>query len=178
MGRCLYLESVHYTYRSLRKVKKVRFNTWLNRPTFIPCPQWWCCLTALGAMRGPSNIRLLQISIQKHTMDKEAKARKGQRIGGWRIQNRSHLLWEASHTDIIRVTKFSQTQSIQQLRLEPANSRVCIVQLWYLEKKKKHPLVAAHTRSVIYPGDKYWLSPVCVHNSQCLPGQLLTGDGI
>ena len=35
MGRYLHLELVRYMYQSLRKVKKVRFNTWLKLPTFI-----------------------------------------------------------------------------------------------------------------------------------------------
>lgn len=175
-------------YQSLRKVKKVTFKTWLELPPFISlspavmlsdCPRIY---ERTKQHKMTSNICPEAYNGQ----DKETEARKGQRTRDWRIQNIGPIFCGTRVTRAVSGwlnVSFSQTQSIKKLRLEPANSGVCIVQLWYLEKKKKHKtnhptLVAAHTRSVIYPGDKYWLSPVCVHNSQCLPGQLLTGDGI
>lgn len=55
-GGCLHLELGHYMSQSLGKVKKDRFNSWLELPTLTSSSPGGG-LSAQGSVRGPSNTK-------------------------------------------------------------------------------------------------------------------------
>lgn len=76
---CLHLELGHYMSQSLGKVKKARFNSWLELPTLTSSSPGGS-LSAQGSVRGfKLTLKRLQISLQKHSLGVqwERESRKG-----------------------------------------------------------------------------------------------------
>lgn len=117
---------------------EVTFNTQLKPFAFISSSPWGHCWTAQGSMKAPTWHYTKHLSETAEGMRQRNRTQEGKEHGRMKSSEHSPIFpgQLVALTESVPKRLILPTQSTEQ-KLEPADSRVCIVQLWEPGKKKE-----------------------------------------